>query len=45
MEEMKNREGRIEKLTNDHRSGFCLVIDNNKKIKIENLEETVGDKC
>ena len=45
VEEMKNREGRIEKLTNDHRSGFCLVIDNNKKIKIENLEETVGDKC
>ena len=42
---MKNREGRIEKLTNDHRSGLCPVIDNNEKIEIENLEETVGDKC
>ena len=42
---MKNREGRIEKLTSDHRSGLGPVIDNNKKTEIENLEETVGDKC
>ena len=45
MEEMKSREGRIEKMTNDHRSGFWPVIDNNKKIVAENLEETVGGKC
>ena len=32
-------------VTNDLRSGLGPVIDNNKKTEIENLQETVGDKC